>query len=107
MRASRTVSATAVTRAAALAMALVVAATATFLLLQYSSLPDLLPVHFNKYGAPNGWQYRTVIRVMIPVGVQLLLALTFGSVAWLLLSRPHGEQDDAAQIGRASCRERV
>ena len=99
---SRTVSATPVTRAAALAMALVVVATATFLLLQYSSLPDLLPVHFNKYGAPNGWQYRTVSRVLIPVGVQILLALIFGSVAWLVLSRPHGEQDESAPDVRAA-----
>lgn len=102
MDVSRTVPATPVTRAAALAIALVVGATAAFLLLQYSSLPDLLPVHFNKYGAPNGWQYRTVTRVLIPVGVQIMLALILGSVAWLLLSRPHGEQDAAAPDVRAA-----
>lgn len=96
MRASRAVSATPVTCAAALAIALVIVATAAFLLLEYSSLPDLLPVHFNKFGAPNGWQYRTVARLLIPVGVQIMLALILGSVAWLLLSRPHGEQDDDA-----------
>lgn len=102
MRASRAVSATPVTCAAALAIALVIVATAAFLLLEYSSLPDLLPVHFNKSGAPNGWQYRTVARVLIPVGVQIMLALILGSVAWLLLSRPHGEQDDAAPDVRAA-----
>lgn len=100
--ASRAVSATPVTRAAALATALVVVATAAFLLLQYPLLPDILPVHFNGHGAPNGWQYRTVSRVLIPVGVQVLLALIFGSVAFLLLSRPHGEQDETAPDVRAA-----
>jgi uncharacterized membrane protein len=83
-------------------MVLVIGATALFLLLEYPSLPDLLPVHFNRYGAPNGWQYRTVPRVLIPVGVQTLLALTFGSVAALLLSRPHGDHDASAPDVRAA-----
>ncbi len=52
-------------------------ATALFLLLEYPSLPDLLPVHFNGQGAADGWQYRTLPRVLIPVGVQALLALLF------------------------------
>ena len=93
---------TSMTRAALLTTGLVVVATAAFLLLEYSSLPDMLPVHFNKYRAPNGWQYRTVSRVLIPVGVQVLLALIFGSVAFLLLSRPHGEQDETAPDVRAA-----
>lgn len=98
----RTVPPTAVMRWAMLTTVLVVVTTAVFLLLEYRSLPDLLPVHFNRYGAPNGWQYRTVARVLIPVGVQAMLAVVFGAVALLLLSRPHGEQDEGAPDVRAA-----
>jgi len=83
-------------------MVLIISATALMLLLQYSSLPDLLPVHFNGRGAPNGWQYRTLARVLIPVGVQALLAGIFTAVAALLLSRPHGDRDAEAPDVRAA-----
>jgi uncharacterized membrane protein len=99
---ARTVAPTPVTRAAAFLALLVVAATALFLLLEYPSMPDLLPVHFNRRGMPNGWQYRTLARVLIPVGVQALLAVTFGAIAALLLSRPHGEHDEMASDVRAA-----
>lgn len=98
----RVVPPTALTKAAALTTVLVVAATAVFLLIEYPALPDLLPVHFNKSGAPNGWQYRTLPRVLIPVGVQVMLAVTFGAVATLLLSRAHGEHDSEAPDVRAA-----
>jgi len=102
MRADRAVPPTPVTRGAMLTTALVILATALFLLLEYRWLPDLLPVHFNQSGEPNGWQYRTVARVLIPVAVQAMLALIFGSVAMLLLSRPHGAQDETAPDVRAA-----
>jgi uncharacterized membrane protein len=98
----RTVSPTPIARAAGLTMLLIIAATTAFLLIEYSSLPDLLPVHFNRRGVPNGWQFRTLPRVLIPVGVQILLALIFGAVAVLLLSRPHGDRDHAAPDVRAA-----
>ena len=44
-------------------------------------------MHFNRNGTPNGWQYRTLPRFLIPVGVQVMLAGLFSSVAGLLLSR--------------------
>ena len=53
-------------------------------------------------GVPDGWQYRTLPRVLIPVGVQLMLSATFGTVAMLLLSRPHGEMDRLAPDVRAA-----
>lgn len=91
------------TRAAALGMVLVIVTTLVFLLLEYPSLPDLLPVHFKRGGIPDGWQYRTLPRVLIPVSVQTMLAATFGTVAWLLLSRPHGELDrDAPDVHAAA-----
>jgi uncharacterized membrane protein len=93
---------TSLTQVAVLAAVLVTGATAMFLLLQYWSLPDLLPVHFSPRGAPNGWQYRTLPRVLIPVAVQALLIVVLGGVATLLLSRPHGEHDHAAADVRAA-----
>jgi uncharacterized membrane protein len=93
---------TPVTRAAVFLMALVTAATALFLLLQYASLPDLLPVHFNRHGAPNGWQYRTVPRVLMPVAVQSVLGIVSCAIAALLLFRPHGELDVHAPDVRAA-----
>lgn len=102
MTPGRTVPPTQLTRAAALTMVLVIVATATFLLLEYSWLPDLLPVHFNRRGVPNGWQYRTLPRVLIPVGVQVMLGVVFSAVAALLLSRPHGEHDAEAPDVRAA-----
>ena len=81
MTPARMVSPSRLTRAAALTGLLVLVATAIFLLVQYPLLPDLLPVHFNRFGRPNGWQYRTLPRVLIPVGVQALLMTVFGAVA--------------------------
>jgi len=102
MRIDRGVEPTPVTRAAAVAVLLVIAATATLLLIAYPSLPDLLPVHFSRRGVADGWQYRTLARVLIPVGVQVMLTLILGAVAALLLSRPHGELDRGAPDVRAA-----
>jgi uncharacterized membrane protein len=98
----RLVEPTRLTRAAALGIVLMLLGTLLFLLLQYPSLPDLLPVHFNRRGAADGWQYRTLPRVLVPVGVQAVLSMIFGVVAALLLSRPHGEHDDDAVDVRAA-----
>jgi uncharacterized membrane protein len=84
-------------------MALAIVATATFLILSYPSLPWLLPVHFKASGAPNGWQYRTPARVMLPVFVQLALLFTCGTIGALLLSRPRGTQaPDTADMKAAA-----
>ena len=91
------------TRVAIGLMALTIVATATFLILSYPSLPWLLPVHFKASGAPNGWQYRTPARVMLPVFVQLALLFTFGTIGALLLSRADGKQEaDAAGMKAAA-----
>jgi uncharacterized membrane protein len=99
---SRLVRPTPATVAALLTSAVVVGATTVFLVARYHSLPDLLPVHFKANGVPNGWQYRTWSRVLMPVFVQLALVATFGSVGVLLLSRAHGEHDEAAPDVRAA-----
>jgi uncharacterized membrane protein len=90
------------TRIAVRLMVLCILGTAAFLAVRYPSLPALLIVHFNRRGAPDGWQYRTLARVLMPAFVQLALALSFGAIAALLLSRPHGEQDANAPDVKAA-----
>jgi len=93
---------TVATRVAVRGTALVVFATAGFLFGHYAGLPELLPVHFKASGAPDGWQYRTPLRVLLPVFVQLALALTLGTVSTLLLSRPKGEENPYAADVKAA-----
>ena len=84
-------------------MGLILLGTAAFLLLQYPALPDLLPVHFNRLGAPDGWQFRTVPRVLMPLFVQVTLALSLGAIAALLLSRSTEDvSPDAPDVRAAS-----
>mgnify|MGYP001316453819 CR=1 FL=1 len=79
--------ATALTLGATLVGLVAILCTGTYLTWSYSSLPDLLPVRFRWDGQPIGWQFRTLPRVLIPVGVQLGLFATFGAVSALLLYR--------------------
>ena len=102
MTSGRLVRVSALTRFATTASFLVVLMTATFLVARYPLIPDLLPVHFKPNGFPNGWQYKTYWRVLMPVFVQLALMMTFGLVGVLLLSRPHGDHDGDAPDVRAA-----
>jgi uncharacterized membrane protein len=79
---------TPLTRAAALTILLVIGLSAAFAIWRYPGLPDLLPVHFKRNGYPNGWQYKTWPRVIMPVLAQLSLSAILGAVAALLLFRP-------------------
>jgi uncharacterized membrane protein len=75
----------------------IIAATAGFLIAYYPNLPDILPVHFNRVNRPNGWQYKTYTRVLMPVLVQTMMSLTFGAVGALLLAREHRAEDATAE----------
>jgi uncharacterized membrane protein len=90
------------TRLAVRAMVLIILGSAGYLTARYTSLPMLLPVHFKANGFPNGWQYRTPTRVLLPVFVELALVATLGSVGALLLSRPHSDQDPNASDMKAA-----
>lgn len=97
------VRATRITRGAVRAMVLIILGSAAYLFSRYASLPSLLPVHFNRGGSPNGWQFRKPMVVLLPVLVELALAVTLGTVGALLLSRPHGEENpDAADVKAAA-----
>jgi uncharacterized membrane protein len=73
-------------RAGSVAM-VVILGTAGCLFWRYPTLPTLLPVHFGWDGRPNGWQYRTILRVLLPVFVQLAIFATGSVIGALLLSR--------------------
>jgi uncharacterized membrane protein len=96
------VSATPMTRAAVRVMVAATLASALFLVIHYADLPWLLPVHFKSNGAPNGWQYKTMARVLMPVFVQVALAISLGTIGALLLTRPAGTVDPDAPDARAA-----
>jgi uncharacterized membrane protein len=81
------------TRIAVELILLIIAASAAYLITRYPQLPSLLPVHFKANGAPDGWQWRTWTRVLLPVFVQAALAISLCGVGALLLTRPGGNRD--------------
>lgn len=81
---------------------LIALATGAFLAVRYPTLPGLLPVHFRPGGEPDGWQYKTIARVLIPWFVQLALAVNLGSIAALLLSRTREGHESGAPDVRAA-----
>jgi hypothetical protein len=89
----RLVRPTRLTKLAIWTSAAVIVWTAAFLLIRYDTLPWLLPVHFKPNGDPNGWQYKTYARVLLPVFVQIALGVTLGGVSALLLSRSRRPPD--------------
>lgn len=99
------IGATRLGRAAAWGTGIILLATIGYLLASYASLPELLPVHFKRGGVANGWQYKTLGRVLLPALIQLSLAVTFGAIALLLLSRPRGASN--ARDGAVAPREAV
>ena len=90
------------TKIAIVASVATIAWSLAFLLVRYPRLPWLLPVHFRYNGVPNGWQFKTYWRVLLPVFVQIALALTLGAVGALLLSRAHGAHDEHAPDVKAA-----
>src|SRR5262249_9360840 len=90
----RLIQPTQLTWAAVVGVASVSVFTVAFLAVGYRSLPSLLPVHFNRAGAANGWQYKTYLRVLMPWLVQAALACVFAFIGVLLLFRPHRSEDD-------------
>jgi uncharacterized membrane protein len=93
---------TALTRYAATLSVLAIGATTVFLIWQYPSLPDILPVHFGRGGRPNGWQFRTFPRVFVPVFVQLGIFFAGTSVGVLLLSRKDAKTASGLPDARAA-----
>jgi uncharacterized membrane protein len=93
---------TRLTRATQVAILLIITTTAAFLIGRYPALPWLLPVHFRPDGVPDGWQFRTMPRVLVPVFVQLALAASLGLIATLLRSRGHDRHEPDGPDVRAA-----
>src|SRR5262245_25262116 len=90
------------TKLAFLLIASIILASAAYLLVQYPSLPELLPVRFGRGGGPTGWQFKTYPRVLMPVFVQLALGTALTAIGALLLSRRSGDHDVSAPDVRAA-----
>ncbi len=99
---SRFIAPSLLTRIAALVALGITLVTFVYLLLEYGRLPGILPVGFTSYGYPNGWQYRTYGRVLMPALVQAAMVAAFGVTTLLLLSRPHGDHERHAPDVRAA-----
>ncbi len=93
---------TALTRQGARVIVGVILGTLAYLAWRYTSLPWLLPVHFQRNGLPDGWQYKTGGRVFLPVFVQTALAIALGSVAAVLLTRRERADPDAPDVKAAA-----
>jgi len=91
----------ALTRGGVTVSVLAIAATTAFLVWRYPSLPDILPVHF-RGNRPNGWQFRTIPRVFMPVLVQFGIFLAGGAVGLLLLSRKDAQTATSLPDARAA-----
>lgn len=74
-----------------------IAGTAGFILGRHPMLREFVPVHFSRQGLPDRWLQSSYTLVLMPVWVQLTLALVFGAIAGLLLyrARPEDGQQDA------------
>lgn len=98
----RVIRPTKLTVAALAAIALVIAVTAAYLVLQYDRLPDILAVHFNRAQRANGWQFKTHVRVLTPVFIQGALALVSLTTALLLLLRPEAPVEESDDVRAAA-----
>jgi uncharacterized membrane protein len=64
-----------------------IAGTAGFLIGRYPLFRPYLPVEFSAEQLPSRWVAKTYTLVLMPVWVQLVLALVFGAIAIILLWR--------------------
>jgi len=90
------------TRTGAVLMLAILSGTVAFLVGRYPALPDLLPVHFNARGVANGWQFKSMSRVLMPVFVEMALLLSLGGIAVLLLWRRESPPSDHEPDVRAA-----
>lgn len=75
------------TTAAVTLTLMVMAATAGYLVGRFPRLTPMLPVHFVRGGLPDRWVPKTWPVVFMPVFVQIGLAVIFGAIVAVLLSK--------------------
>lgn len=78
--------------------ALSIAVTAAFLSWAYGELPPEVPTHYMR-GEPVAYQFKSVPLILLPVGVQLALALVFGTLLLLILWRAAPADDFTPRVG--------
>jgi uncharacterized membrane protein len=66
-----------------------IAGTAGFILGRAPMLGEFVPVHFTDQGVPDRWLPISFTLVLLPVWIQLVLAIVFGSIGTMLLYRTH------------------
>lgn len=99
------------TTAAAITLTVMATAgTAGFLVGRFPRLTPMLPVHFVRGGLPDRWIPKSWPVVLLPVFIQLALALIFGVVLALLVRRAavtRSPEDAADQPGHRETRRRA
>jgi uncharacterized membrane protein len=84
-----------------------IAGTAGFVVGRLPMLRQFIPVHFTAEGLPDRWLPASYMLVLMPVWVQLVLAIVFGAIgSLLLLSRRHPLQPRGAGEDEATRQDR-
>jgi uncharacterized membrane protein len=83
----------------------VIAGTAGFIVGRAPLLGPFIPVRFDATGAPDRWVAFSYSLILLPVWIQLTLAVVFGAIGGLLLYRTHprspeGAEDEAVKQDR-------
>jgi uncharacterized membrane protein len=83
----------------------VIAGTTGFILGRAPLLRQFIPVRFDASGAPDRWVAFSFSLILVPVWIQLTLALVFGGIGTLLLYRTNprsrdGMEDEATRQDR-------
>jgi uncharacterized membrane protein len=66
-----------------------ISGTTGYILGRAASVPGLLPVHFDDQGIADRFVPASYAVILVPVWIQLSLAIVFGSIAGVLLYRTH------------------
>ena len=75
----------------------VIAGTTGFILGRAPLLGQFIPVRFDATGAPDRWVAFSYSLVLLPVWIQLTLAVVFGVIGSLLLYRTHPRSREGAE----------
>jgi uncharacterized membrane protein len=84
-----------------------IAGTAGFILGRVPMLRQFIPVHFNSEGLPDRWRPASYALVLVPVWIQLALALVFSAVGTLLLYRTQPLRPPVEDEGSRQDRQRM
>jgi uncharacterized membrane protein len=85
----------------------VIAGTAGFMLGRAPFLGQFIPVHFDVNGAPDRWVQFSYSLILLPVWIQLTLAIVFGAIGALLLHRTNPRSRDGEDEVARQNRERM